>query len=108
MSLINKEALISQFNELCVGECCCCRHSTTTGSGCKVIDDAPEVEPRNLGHWIRRPKRLPNGNYHYECSICGMIDEHNEMIVVPYCWNCGARIVEVDDDSRRIESDTDD
>lgn len=95
MTVINKEALISQFNDLCVGECCCCRYSTTTESGCKVIDDAPEVEPTKHGHWLFYEE--PDGYYHSECSECGQWCDEDVFLKGKwhYCPNCGAKMSEV-------------
>ena len=88
MSLINKEALISRFNDLCVGECCCCRYSTTTKSGCKVIDDAPEVEPTKHGYWY-----VSDHDGYFQCSECDSYAHETEL--GNYCSSCGAKMDEV-------------
>ena len=92
MSLINKEALISRFNDLCVGECCCCRYSTTTKSGCAVIDDSPEVDKH--GHWIKDILTSTGGGSYAtnRCSRCGWAYPTLE---TPYCPCCGAKMDEV-------------
>ena len=58
------------------------------------IKDLPTAERR--GKWIVKEKvypDLPNdSDYRYECSLCGWEDRHNEKMIVPYCWHCGARM----------------
>lgn len=59
-----------------------------------------EAEPVRHGHWIKKEKvyqTLPNDStYRWECSECNWADEHNEKMIVPYCWHCGARMDEVE------------
>ena len=60
-----------------------------------VINTLPSAEPKR-GKWIVKEKvypDLPNdSDYRYECSLCGSEDQHNEKMIVPYCWHCGARM----------------
>lgn len=57
----------------------------------QAIDNAPTVEGRPHGVWIRTGS-LGNGNAQYECSNCHHGDEQAESQEVPYCWHCGAKI----------------
>ena len=57
----------------------------------RVIDNAPTVEERPQGEWIRTGS-LGNGNAQYECSNCHYGDEQAESQEVPYCWHCGAKM----------------
>lgn len=60
------------------------------------FDKLPTVDPVKHGEWIVKEKvypDLPNdSDYRYECSLCGWEDQHNEKMIVPYCWHCGARM----------------
>ena len=57
----------------------------------EIIDNAPTVEERPQGEWIRTGS-LGNGNAQYECSNCHYGDEQAESQEVPYCWHCGAKM----------------
>jgi hypothetical protein len=54
------------------------------------------------GHWIERSKVYPDfpydSTYNYECSNCGYMDTHGANVEVPYCWHCGAKMDEVEDE----------
>ena len=51
------------------------------------------------GEWIRTGY-LGNGNAHYECSNCHYGDEHAEGQEVPYCWHCGAKMKEAENEQK--------
>lgn len=61
-----------------------------------IIESMPTIDPVKHGKWIVKEKvypDLPNdSDYRYECSLCGWEDQHNEKMIVPYCWHCGARM----------------
>ena len=59
----------------------------------------PSEQPeRKKGKWIKKEKidpELPeDSDYRFECSLCGWSDEHNDKMIVPYCWHCGAEMSE--------------
>lgn len=60
------------------------------------LEEVPTIDPVKHGKWIVKEKvypDLPNdSDYRYECSLCGWEDQHNEKMIVPYCWHCGARM----------------
>lgn len=50
------------------------------------------------GKWILiRPDEDKAGNGLYECSECGKGDIHAPEVEVPFCWHCGARMVNEDE-----------
>ena len=55
-----------------------------------------QPEPKT-GHWIlsdvQSAEELRNDNYLYYCSECGKGDVHSKSVVVPFCWNCGAKML---------------
>ena len=53
-----------------------------------------DVQPVVRGEWI--PVKEPDADYNqeYECSKCHKHDVHAISQEVPYCWYCGARMVE--------------
>ena len=53
-----------------------------------------DVQPVVYGEWI--PVKEPDADYNqeYECSKCHKHDVHAISQEVPYCWYCGARMVE--------------
>ena len=63
---------------------------------CKQIATA---RPINHGKWIEAPQEmqneenLKNDNKLYICSSCDAGDVHSITQIVPYCWNCGAKMV---------------
>ena len=61
----------------------------------KELMRLPSTEPKT-GRWIRWKEQdkqdLANGNALYECSNCGHTDLQAEVLEVPYCWYCGARM----------------
>lgn len=61
------------------------------------IDTTPTIdyEPVVHAHWIDKDKDCEDWHIHqYECSNCGMGDQHNPNVNVPYCWFCGAKMDE--------------
>lgn len=83
MSLINREALLAEYDRVHVGE---------PGKARKLIEDAPTAEPeRKKGRWIDDGTY---GDYHphhaWHCSEC---EESVIEINTPwfkFCPNCGA------------------
>ena len=90
MRIIDKDELSRRFDGTCVGECACCRYATVTESGCKVIDDMPEIDPTRHGHWKYKPLWKGADAKYCECSVCGK----PVWWVSDYCPNCGARMDE--------------
>ena len=63
------------------------------------IRDLPSVTPQpKTGHWIladeQNKEDVENGNYRFICSECQYSDIHAKGTLVPYCWKCGAKMVE--------------
>ena len=63
------------------------------------INKLPSAEPeRKTGKWIlvddQDPEDTRNGNYRFICSNCLHSDIHVKTIEVPFCWNCGADMME--------------
>ena len=58
------------------------------------IVETADVRENVRGEWLKKEKvykELPNDSTHrYECSICGWSDQHDDNIIVPFCWHCGA------------------
>lgn len=56
---------------------------------------------RKVGKWmladLQIQAEMDNGNYCYNCSNCGKGDIHAKSAEVPFCWWCGARMVEGED-----------
>lgn len=61
---------------------------------------AADVAPVIHAHWRDLGEKPDEyGNHLYECSNCMLGDFHDPKTIVPYCWNCGARMdEEVDND----------
>ena len=63
---------------------------------CEMIDDAPTIEERKTGKWIRETKHYKDSEqefYYYEerCSECGTKRKIG-WAEVRYCPNCGAKM----------------
>lgn len=61
-----------------------------------IVNLQPTIDPVKHGKWIVKEKAYPDlpndSDYRYECSLCGWGGQHNEKMIVPYCWHCGARM----------------
>ena len=69
MSLIDREALIAEYDRVHIGQ---------PGGARKLMEDAPTVEPeRKMGKWIED-----------RCSECGCYVYHGD--VRNFCPNCGS------------------
>ena len=76
MSLINREALIAEYDRVHIGE---------PGKARKLIEDAPTIEPERTGKWTY----VTDGYVDYfKCGKCGK----PVFADTPYCPNCGARM----------------
>ena len=50
-----------------------------------MVDEAPTIEPRNKGHWIKiSPANI------YECSECGKNVMTGDISAYDFCHGCGA------------------
>lgn len=77
---ISREALKESFNENCAGDCACCIHhkweENNIKDHCLLIDNAPTVEARPQGEWIKvKENRMSidmSGEIvtQYKCSKC--------------------------------------
>jgi hypothetical protein len=56
------------------------------------------LQESKTGHWIladeQNKEDVENDNYRFICSKCQCSDIHAKGTIVPYCWKCGARMVE--------------
>lgn len=53
---------------------------------------------RRAGHWGTTDTAPDEcGNLWYVCSSCGKGDRHAPEIKVPFCWNCGAHMLDLTD-----------
>ena len=99
--LTDLDALIVEFKKRCRGECCCCTEdycgSGNDGCGCRVIDDAPTVDPVKHGHWVE-VQRIHETDHTAicECSLCGdTVWVYDGQRAWNYCPTCGAKMDEV-------------
>lgn len=62
----------------------------------EMINDEPtaDVQPVVRGEWIPIGEVDKDNNQQVECSHCHAGDLHAVGVEVPYCWRCGARMVE--------------
>lgn len=59
------------------------------------IKDAPtaDVEEIRHGEWRLIEEDVDgNGNNQYRCSLCEAGELHAPFVIVPYCWECGAKM----------------
>lgn len=58
----------------------------------------PVTSQPKVGHWIladeQNKEDVENDNYRFICSECQYSDIHAKGTLVPYCWKCGAKMVE--------------
>lgn len=65
-----------------------------------AIEQLPPATPQEpkTGHWIladeQNKEDVENDNYRFICSECRCSDIHAKGTIVPYCWKCGARMIE--------------
>ncbi len=76
-------------------------YTSAIHSSIDAIEQLPSAEPeRKTGQWIlhenQRQEDVDNGNYLYICSECGKSDLHAKTQKVPFCWWCGADMMEVE------------
>jgi len=102
MRLINADALMQTLGitDMDCDKCAwykkewgCCERGGDFEDACSAIEDAPTIEERKTGHWIRHPEQKNiYGGKCIECSECG------EKYMVQYiedekfCRNCGAKM----------------
>ena len=68
------------------------------------LHELPSVKPQEkMGHWIladeQNKEDVENDNYRFICSECQCSDIHAKGTIVPYCWNCGRRMFELQEGS---------
>lgn len=67
--------------------------------------DLLEQEPK-MGHWIladeQNKEDVENDNYRFICSECQCSDIHAKNTIVPYCWKCGAKMVEPQESENEV------
>lgn len=82
MSLIDREALIAEYDRVHVGE---------PGRARQLMINAPTIEPeRKVGKWIIV---TDNRGQHAECQFCGEWKYHQGQ---NFCGECGAKMEEGD------------
>ena len=71
-----------------------CEKCAMNGSGSKYCDNCKQKS----GKWIladeQNKEDVENDNYRFICSECQCSDIHAKGAIVPYCWKCGAKMVE--------------
>ena len=60
--------------------------------------EALQAQLPKRGEWIYSGEQDDGHNYYCHCSVCGAGDIHAIKGTVPYCWRCGAKMTEVQDD----------
>lgn len=59
----------------------------------KGYADAKAEYQRPQGEWLLlRTNYEDSGNNFYECTNCHYRDIHADLVEVPYCWHCGAKM----------------
>lgn len=63
------------------------------------LNELPSIQPKpKTEHWIladeQNKEDVENDNYRFICSECQCSDIHAKGTIVPYCWNCGAKMIE--------------
>lgn len=66
---------------------------------CLGIDSAPTINPVKQGRWIHDGKRFESGVDWMHCSECGNTDAFGAKSMYHYCPNCGARMMEEEDEN---------
>ena len=59
-----------------------------------IISTAPAVEAQKHGRWIEEGLVDGNQNRYCRCSECGKGDTQAISQRVPYCWWCGAKMMD--------------
>lgn len=109
MDLIDRSAILNKYQEICMGIACIdCPFKKEDGGAVecaveKLILDSSVVdaEPVKHGHWIMLHKTHnvdEDNDYDWRCSGCNHVDCHNINVEVPYCWHCGAKMDEEEDE----------
>jgi len=62
----------------------------------RILTESAQPE-RKRGKWIMTQATDDNGNAYYSCSVCGAGECHAPIVEVPFCWHCGANMVEGED-----------
>lgn len=73
-------------------------HNGSFGPALKIAIKSLEQEPKT-GQWI---KFVVNGQHKIKCNKCDYTEAEYITHIRNYCPNCGAKMQEVDDDTREI------
>ena len=88
--LISREALINYIKAWNIGSGIAHDQNTFIGAvNAQEVVDAVEVVH---GKWKRQTDYDENDNAVFECTNCMHGDIHARSAIVPFCWNCGARM----------------
>ena len=64
----------------------------------RIVNLPPVTPQQKTGYWILADEQskedIENDNYRFICSECGCSDIHAKGTKVPYCWKCGAKMVD--------------
>jgi hypothetical protein len=63
----------------------CCKRDSDFECACFAIENAPTIEERKMGKWIKHG----TGVTHYECSHCGVWFLADHLTRNSFCPNCG-------------------
>lgn len=74
-------------------------NTTVTSDAINQIKQLPSVNPQQkTGYWIladeQNEEDVRIDNYRFICSECQSSGVHAKDVIVPYCWKCGAKMVE--------------
>ena len=96
MRLIEEDAVLLRIEEIKLNKSIPKNYGTLLDIMRKIRQlPTIDAEPVVHGHWIDQDSDCEDWHIHqYECSKCGMGDQHNPNINVPYCWFCGAKMDE--------------
>lgn len=70
-----------------------CKRGSDFEDACCAIEDAPTIEERKRGEWVKSIYHGDEFTWHqYHCSVCGVERKIGWFKDVFYCPNCGARM----------------
>ena len=93
---IDAERLLFEMKHFCEGNCKRCKNSTflSKDEHCGLIDNIPTADVVEVVHasWEQTTLYDDDNNALFICTNCGAGDKHAKGVIVPYCWNCGAKM----------------
>lgn len=100
MDLIDRNAVLNRYQEICNG--IACMDCPFNKDGCafeKLILDSAVVDAELVrhGHWIFTSKPIAYWGTTIKCSVCGYEGVVGNIEEYHYCWHCGAKMDEVEE-----------